>query len=133
MMTESSASRLQRDLRRIRLSNTFFISGFGASGGVPIRSIGRLFDVNATIIEFENLVEGLPLLGENDQRQGPKIEVPRCLAYYWRWRQNASEWRNYSFNKLKKVQIRRFVELCEQYGFREGRGSGMAPVDELDG
>jgi hypothetical protein len=46
--------------------------------------------LNAAIIEFENLVEGLPLLGENDRGQGPKIEVPRSLAYYWRSRQNAS-------------------------------------------
>ena len=47
--------------------------------------------LNAAINEFENLVEGLPLLGENDRRQGPKIEVPRSLAYYWQRRQHASE------------------------------------------
>jgi hypothetical protein len=88
--------------------------------------------LNAAIIEFENLVEGLPLLGENDRRQGPKIEVPRSLAYHWRWRQNASEWRNYSFDKLKKVQILRFVELCEQYGYRGGSGSRIAPIDEWE-
>jgi hypothetical protein len=28
-----------------------------------------------------------------------------------------SEWRHYYFNELKKVQILRFVELCEQYGY----------------
>ena len=49
--------------------------------------------LNAAINEFENLVEGLPLLGENDRRQGPKIEVPRSLGYHWQsqWRQHASE------------------------------------------
>ena len=88
--------------------------------------------VKAAIIEFENLVDGLPLLGENDRRQGPKVEVPRSLAYYWRWRQNASEWRNYAFDKLKKVQIIRFVELCEQYGYRGGSGSRIAPIDEWE-
>jgi hypothetical protein len=86
--------------------------------------------LKAAINEFENLVEGLPLLGDNDRRQGPKIEVPRSLAYYWRWRQNASEWRNYAFDKLKKVQILRFVELCEQYGYRGGSCSRIAPIDE---
>jgi hypothetical protein len=88
--------------------------------------------LKAAITEFENLVEGLPLLGENDRRQGPKTEVPRSLAYYWRWRQNASEWRNYAFDKLKKVQIIRFVELCEQYGYRGGSGSRIAPIDEWE-
>ena len=88
--------------------------------------------VKAAITEFENLVEGLPLLGDNDRRQGPKTEVPRSLAYYWRWRQNASEWRNYAFDKLKKVQILRFVELCEQYGYRGGSGSRIAPIDEWE-
>jgi len=58
--------------------------------------------------------------------------VPRSLAYYWRSRQNASECRNYSFNNLKKVQIRRFVELCEQYGYREGNTREMAPIDEWE-
>ena len=88
--------------------------------------------VKAAITEFENLVDGLPLLGENDRRQGPKVEVPRSLAYYWRWRQNASEWRNYAFDKLKKVQILRFVELCAQYGYRGGSGSRIAPIDEWE-
>jgi hypothetical protein len=88
--------------------------------------------LKAAITEFENLVEGLPLLGDNDRRQGPKTEVPRSLAYYWRWRQNASEWRNYAFDKLKKVQILRFVELCEQYGYRGGSGSRIAPIDEWE-
>src|SRR5215813_1059378 len=78
--------------------------------------------LKATIIEFENLVEGLPLSGENDRRQGPKIEVPRGIGYYWqsRWRQHASEYQHYYFEELKKVQILRFVELCERYGYREG-------------
>jgi len=88
--------------------------------------------LNAAINEFENLVEGLPLLGENDRRQGPKIEVPRSLAYYWQRRQHASEWRRYYFNELKKVQILRFVELCEQYGYREGNTHEMAPIDEWE-
>ena len=86
--------------------------------------------LKAAITEFENLVEGLPLLGGNDRGQGPKIEVPRSLAYHWRLRQNALEWRNYAFDKLKKVQIIRFVELCEQYGYRGGSGSRIAPIDE---
>ena len=88
--------------------------------------------VKAAITEFENLVEGLPLLGKNDRRQGPKIEVPRSLAYHWRRRQNASEWRHYYFSELKKVQILRFVELCEQYGYRGGTGSRIAPIDEWE-
>ena len=67
--------------------------------------------LNAAIIEFEGLVEGLPLLGENDRGEGPKIEVPRSLAYYWQWRQHASEWQHYYFNELKKVHILRF-ENC---------------------
>ena len=86
--------------------------------------------VKSALIEFANLVEGLPLLGENDRRQGPKIEVPRSLAYYWQRRQHASEWRRYYFNELKKVQILRFVELCRQYGYREGNTREMAPIDE---
>jgi hypothetical protein len=88
--------------------------------------------LKAAIIEFESLVEGLPLLGENDRRQGPKIEVPMGLEYYWRWQQKASEWRNYNFYELKKVQILRFVELCEQYGYREGNTREMAPIDEWE-
>jgi hypothetical protein len=90
--------------------------------------------LKAAIIEFENLVEGLPLLGENDRRQGPKIEVPMGLGHYWqsRWRQHASEYRYYDFYKLKKVQIVRFVELCEQYGYREGNTREMAPIDEWE-
>ena len=88
--------------------------------------------VKSALIEFANLVEGLPLLGENDRRQGPKIEVPRSLAYYWQRRQHASEWRRYYFNELKKVQILRFVELCEQYGYREGNTREMAPIGEWE-
>jgi hypothetical protein len=86
--------------------------------------------LNDAIIEFENLVEGLPLLEGNDRGQGPKIEVPRSLAYYWQRRQHASEGRHYYFTELKKVQILRFVELCEQYGCREGNPHEMAPIDE---
>jgi hypothetical protein len=88
--------------------------------------------LNAAINEFENLVEGLPLLGGNDRGQGPKIEVPRSLEYYWRWRQKASEYRYYYFHQLKKVQILRFVELCERYGFREGSTREMAPIAEWE-
>jgi hypothetical protein len=36
------------------------------------------------------------------------------------------------FNELKKVQILRFVELCEQYGYRGGSGSRIAPIDEWE-
>jgi hypothetical protein len=87
--------------------------------------------VRSALIEFANLVEGLPLLGENDRGQGPIIEVPRGLGYYWqrRWRQHASEWRHYYFEELKKVQILRFVELCERYGYREGITHEIAPID----
>ena len=63
--------------------------------------------------------------GESDRRQGPKIEVPRSLAHYWQRRQHASEGRRYYFDELKKVQIFRFVELCEQYGYREGNTHEM--------
>ena len=90
--------------------------------------------VKSALIEFANLVEGLPLLGENDRRQGPKIEVPRSLGYHWQsqWRQHASEYRHYNFYELKKVQILRFVELCEQYGYREGNTREMAPIGEWE-
>ena len=36
------------------------------------------------------------------------------------------------FYELKKVQILRFVELCEQYGYREGNTREMAPIDEWE-
>jgi len=32
----------------------------------------------------------------------------------------------------KKVQILRFVELCEQYGYREGNTREMAPIGEWE-
>jgi hypothetical protein len=32
----------------------------------------------------------------------------------------ASSWRSHDFRKLGKVQTLRFVELCEQYGFKRG-------------
>jgi hypothetical protein len=90
--------------------------------------------VKSALIEFANLVADLPLLGESDLRQRPRIEVPRGLGYHWqsRWRQHASEWRHYYFEELKKVQILRFVELCEQYGYREGITHEIAPIDEWE-
>jgi hypothetical protein len=64
----------------------------------------------------------LPLLGPNDPEQGPLIEVPGTLARYWewRWQHPASSWRSHDFRKWGKVQTLRFVELCEQYGFKRG-------------
>ena len=84
--------------------------------------IGSAEDVDVeslepTLIEFRNLVEGLPMLGEHDPEQGPSIEVPDGLRKYWTWSQKASEWRHYSFYNLGKVQTLRFVELCREYGY----------------
>ena len=64
----------------------------------------------------------MPLLGPDDPKQGPSIEVPGTLARHWewRWQHPASSWRSLSFDKLSKVQTLRFVELCEEYGFTEG-------------
>jgi hypothetical protein len=84
--------------------------------------------------EFENLVADLPQLGRNEQRQRPMIAVPRGLAYYWqtRSRPNDPEYRRYNFYELKKVQIVRFVELCEHYGYRQGPTNKIAPLDEWE-
>jgi hypothetical protein len=42
-------------------------------------------------------------------------------------------WGRFEFvEELKKVQILRFVELCEQYGYREGSSGEMAPIDEWE-
>ena len=60
--------------------------------------------VKSALIEFANLVEGLPLLGENDRRQGPKIEVPRSLGYHWQ-----SQWRQHASEKSPDTPIRRIV------------------------
>lgn len=73
------------------------------------------------IAEFQNLVDGLPMLGDGDRPQGPRIEVPRDLAFYWTWQQRADGWRSYRFSNLTKVQTLRFVQLCEQYGYEEGQ------------
>ena len=70
--------------------------------------------------EFDKLVRNLPLLGPDDPEQGPLIEVPRELAAYWQRQQPASSWRSHDFRKWGKVQTLRFVELCEQYGFKRG-------------
>jgi hypothetical protein len=75
-----------------------------------------------TLIEFRNLVEGLPMLAEDDPEGGPTIEVPHDLANYWLWSQKASEWRHYSFHNLGKVQTLRFVELCRAYGYDDSGG-----------
>ena len=68
--------------------------------------------------EFEDLVGGLPLIGRDDPENGPLIEVPEQLYSFWQRQQSASNWRSLNFHKLGKVQTLRFVELCEQYGFR---------------
>jgi hypothetical protein len=75
-------------------------------------------------IEFRNLVEGLPMLGEHDPEQGPLIEVPDDLRTYWMWNQKASEWRSYSFHRLGKVQTLRFVKLCRAHGYETDENSG---------
>ena len=38
--------------------------------------------LNAAIIEFENLVEGLPLLGGNDRGQGPNLLLAMAAACF---------------------------------------------------
>ena len=48
------------------------------------------------------------------------IEVPHRLQHYWQWKQPAAGWRSYRFYNLTKVQTLRFVQLCEQYGSKEG-------------
>ena len=83
-------------------------------------------------IEFRALVEGLPMLGEGDPEQGPKIEVPNGLEHYWCWSQKASGWRHYSFHNLGKVQTLQFMELCRAYGYGTGGGrvkDQMAPLE----
>ena len=71
--------------------------------------------LDAAFAEFHVLVRDLPLLGPNDVRQGPLIEVPEELAGYWQRQQPLSKWRHLAFYKLSKG-----VELCEEYGFTEG-------------
>jgi hypothetical protein len=80
----------------------------------------KTFD--SAFAEFDKLVRDLPLLGPNDPEQGPSIEVPGTLARYWEWRRQhpASGWRSHDFRRCGKVQTLRFVELCEQYGFKRG-------------
>ena len=87
-----------------------------ASEDIHSKSLDTVF------AEFHKLVRDLPLLGPDDPKQGPSIEVPGTLARYWewRWQHPASSWRSLSFDKLSKVQTLRFVELCEEYGFTEG-------------
>jgi hypothetical protein len=84
------------------------------------------------LVEFCDLVEGLPMLGEDDPEQGPLIEVPKSLAHHWQWRQPATGWRSYNFYNLSKVQTLRFVELCTEYGYEEGRNvdSHMTPLSQ---
>jgi hypothetical protein len=78
--------------------------------------------------EFWALVEGLPWLGSDDPDQGAIIAVPYDLESYWIWSQKASEWRNYNFSKLGKVQTLRFVELCREYGYEDG-AAGLSRGD----
>jgi hypothetical protein len=77
-------------------------------------------NLDTAFAELDELVRNLPLLGRDDPEQGPLIEVPRELARYWEFHHGASKWCSLDFYKLSKVQIVRFVELCEQHGFREG-------------
>ena len=75
---------------------------------------GNVAGIEPVLDEFEKLVRGLPLLGRDDPEQGPLIEVPRDLAFYWKWQQPATSWRSYSFSNLTKAQTLRFRPLCEQ-------------------
>jgi hypothetical protein len=85
-----------------------------ASEDIHSKSLDTVF------AEFHKLVRDLPLLGPDDPKQGPSIEVPGTLARYWEFQHGASKWRSLDFYKLSKVQTLRFVELCEEYGFTEG-------------
>jgi hypothetical protein len=98
--------------------------------------IGRAEDLEANdlqgvLVEFDTLVEGLPMLAADDREQGPMIEVPKDLEHYWRWSQKASEWRHYSFHLLGKVQTLRFVELCRAYGYGTARGQVKEQITPL--
>jgi hypothetical protein len=101
-----------------------------------LRLIGEAVETNEiagiepVLDEFEKLVRGLPLLGWEDPEQGPLIEVPRDLAFYWKWQQPASTWRSYKFRSLTKVQTLRFMQLCEQYGYEAGL-QGLALKSQL--
>jgi hypothetical protein len=84
--------------------------------------IGSVVDLDAddlqdVFAEFHRLTSGLPLLERDDPDQGPTIEVPDGLCFYWMWGQKASGWRHYLFSNLGKVQTLRFVELCREYGY----------------
>jgi hypothetical protein len=86
------------------------------------------------LYELEGLLADLPRIGLDDKPSGPEIEVPRALQGYWQWSQPASTWRSYDFWTLKAVQKMRFVELCRNYGWREGtspRGT-MLPLSEWE-
>src|ERR1700745_4225481 len=50
--------------------------------------------LDTVFTELQELVRDLPLLGPNDIRQGPLIEVPKELAGYWRRQQPLSNWRH---------------------------------------
>ena len=76
--------------------------------------------------ELIDLVDDLSLLGPQDSRQGPIIEVPAELAQYWQRQQKALEWRSYDIYQLSKVQTLRFVELCKRYGY----AAGLGPIKE---
>jgi hypothetical protein len=104
---------------------------------VLLDRISRWEDIEAEgvaeeVQEFEDLISELPLLGDGDPQQGPTIKVPHALEFYWRWRQSASNWRSYNFHNLSKVQTLRFVELCTEYGYEEGRkvGDHMTPLSQ---
>ena len=104
---------------------------------VLLDRISRWEDIEAEgaaeeVQEFEDLISELPLLGDGDPEQGPLIEVPHALKFYWTWRQSASNYRSYNFHNLSKVQTLRFVELCNEYGFEEGRSvkAKMIPLPE---
>jgi hypothetical protein len=77
--------------------------------------------LKAAINEFENLVEGLPLLGDNDRRQGPKTKcrgasrtiggggrMPRSggtmLLISWK-RSRSSDLSNYANSMVTEVEV----------------------------
>jgi hypothetical protein len=84
--------------------------------------------------ELEGLLADLPMIGLDDKRAGPKIAVPHALESYWRRNQPASSPGSYRFNDLRALQKVRFVELCRNYGWREGTppSATLLPLGEWE-
>jgi hypothetical protein len=95
--------------------------------------IGPVISVNE-LDELKKLLANLPLLGLDDRFGGPRIEVPRDLEFYWKWRQRTAGWDFYSFDRLGKVQTVRFVELCARYKnpVGIGRQNRIIPLEEWE-